>query len=107
MASLRRELSEYVRACESLIADDFPFAHEELEWIGYYATEMSNLADQRVRVRRPIVSHERRTLGDYAVTSRALLLADGLSEREKNLIRLLVSEVRREILGEQTEGKAK
>lgn len=103
MASLRREISDYTRACERLMTDTAPFAQEELEWIEYYAAEMVNVADQRMRTPRPTVSHERRTLGEYAVTSRALLLADGLSEREKDLIRLLASEVTREILGKKAE----
>lgn len=85
------------------MTDAVPFAREELEWISYYATEMMNVADQRVRVRRPDVYHERATLEEYGGTTRALLLADGLSEREKDLIRLLVSEVTREILGEKAE----
>lgn len=103
MASLRREISDYARACERLMTDAAPFTQEELEWIEYYATDMVNVADQRMRTSRPTVSHERQTLGEYAVTSRALLLADGLSEREKDLIRLLSSEVMREILGEKAE----
>ena len=55
-------------------------------------------SNQRVRVCRPDVSHERRTIAEYAVTSRALLLADGLSEGEVDLIRFVTSEVMREIL---------
>ena len=98
MASLRRELSEYASACEQLMTDAVPFTQEERQWIGYYATEVAHLADERVRILRPAVFHERQTLGDYAVTSRALLLANGLLEREMDLIRLLTSEVMREIL---------
>ena len=107
MALLRRELTEYARASEHLMTDSVPFTHEEREWIGYYMTEMTNFAEQRVPVRRPDVVHTRQTLGDYTVATRALLLVDELSEREQDLIRLLVSEVRREILGEQAEGKVK
>lgn len=106
MPSLHREISDYARACEQLIAaaqlpDAVPFSQEELEWISYYATEMTNLADQRVRIRRPYVFHKRQTLAEYAVTSTALLLADGFSEEERNRIRQSVSEVTREILGGQ------
>ncbi|MGC4096167.1 MAG: hypothetical protein QM706_03540 [Nitrospira sp.] len=104
MFSLRREISDYARACEHLIIaakapDAVPFAHEELEWISYYATEMANLAEQRVRIRRPHAIHKRQTLAEYAVTSQALFLADGFSEGERERIRQLVSEVMREILG--------
>lgn len=98
MASLRRELSDYGWACEHLMTDAVPFTQEELEWIGYYAAEMTNFADQKVRVRRPGVFHQRQTLEEYAVTSLALLHMEGLSETEKDLVRLLVSKVRREIL---------
>ena len=107
MASLCRELSIYGWACESLMKDAVPFTQEELEWIGYYATEVSNLSDERVRLRRLTVSHKRQTLRNYAAASRALLFANGLFEREKDLVRLLTSEVMREILGKQTEEKAK
>ena len=41
MASLRRELSEYASACEQLMTDAVPFTQEELQWIGYYATEVA------------------------------------------------------------------
>lgn len=106
MPSLHREISDYARACEQLIAaatlpDAVPFSQEELEWISYYATEMTNFAGQGVRIRRPYVFHRRQTLAEYAVTSTALLLADGFSEEERNCIRRLVSQVTTEILSGQ------
>ena len=101
MPSVRREIFDYARACEYLIADAFPFTHEELEWISHYATEMTNYIHQRERIPRPYVFHERPTLGEYAVTSKMLFLTDDLSDGERAHIRQLVLEVTTNLLSRE------
>jgi len=101
MPSVRREIFDYARACEYLIADAIPFPHEELEWISYYATEMTNFIHQRECISRPYVFHERPTLGEYAVTSKMLFLTDDLSEGERERIRQLVSDVTTNLLSRE------
>ena len=101
MPSVRREIFDYALACEYLIADAIPFSHDELEWISYYATEMTNFIHQRERISRPYVFHERPTLGEYAVTSQMLFLTDDLSEGERARIRQLVADVTIHVLDEK------
>ncbi|UVT20095.1 MAG: hypothetical protein H8K03_20340 [Nitrospira sp.] len=106
MIPLRKEVKDYSRTCEHLIAasvliDSTPFTQDEIDWIAYYATEMTNLADQLVRGSKTQILHDRDTLQAFAIASEALFLTDGLSEGEKDSIRQSISGVTTQILDEQ------
>lgn len=106
MIPLRKEITDYSRSCEHLIAaalsrDAVPFTQDEIEWIEYYTTEMTTLVDQLVRKYKTQVPHGRQTLQEFAVASEALFLTKGLSEGEKDSIRDSVSDVSTNILDEQ------
>ena len=103
MLSLRKEITDYSRSCEHLISaaastDAVPFTQDEIDWITYYAAEMTKLVDQVVRNSKPQVPHGRQTMQAYAVASEALLLKNGFSEGEENSIRQSISDVTTEIL---------
>jgi hypothetical protein len=100
---LRNEIDNFSRACERLIIaatskDAIPFTPDEIQWIAYYAKEMTSLADRLVQDLKPQGKHERQTMRDYARTSEALLQTKNLSDDERESIRDSVADVRREIL---------
>jgi hypothetical protein len=100
---LRKELYDFSRACEHLIsAAAFPgavaFTSEEIQWVEYYAKEMTSLVDRLSRDHKPQGTHERQTVRDYARTSEALLVMKNLSEDERGCIRDSVADVTKQIL---------
>ena len=106
MLPLRKEIADYSRSCEHLIAaalsrDAIPFTQDEIDWITYYATEMTSLVDQLVRESKTQVHHERQTIQDFAVASEALFLMDDFSKGEKSSIRQSISDVTTQVLDEQ------
>jgi len=106
MLRLRREISDYSRSCEHLISaaaspDAIPFTQDEIDWITYYATEMTNLVDQLVRKAKTQVHHDRQSIQDFAIASEALFLTDSLSDGERDSIRQSISDVTMNILAEQ------
>ena len=106
MLPLRKEIDDYSRSCEHLIAaalarDAVPFTQDEIEWIAYYTTEMTTLVDQLVRKSKTQVQHDRQTIQEFAVASEALFLTEGLSKGEIDSIRQSVSDVTTNILEEQ------
>ena len=99
----RKEIGEYTQACERLIAaslkpDAIPFEPEEMEWIAYYAKEMSSLVDRLLPESKPQGKHERQTMHDYAGTSEAVMAMKGFSKEERKSIRDMVADVREKIL---------
>ncbi|WHZ25335.1 MAG: hypothetical protein OJF51_000130 [Nitrospira sp.] len=105
MLRLRREISDYSRSCEHLISaaaasDAVPFTQDEIDWIEYYATEMTNLVDQLVRKSKTQVYHDRQTIQAFAIASEALFLTDSLSNGERDSIRQSVSDITTQILDE-------
>ncbi|UVT17623.1 MAG: hypothetical protein H8K04_08865 [Nitrospira sp.] len=106
MIPLRKQINDYSRSCEHLIAaaaetDAIPFTQDEIDWIVYYTTEMTSLVDQLVHKSKTQVQHDRKTMQEFAVASEALFLTKGLSEGEKDSIRNSVSDVTTQILDEQ------
>lgn len=106
MIPLRKEIKDYSSACEHLIyaaasTDSIPLTQDEIDWISYYAAEMTNLVDQVLRISKTQVLHDRQTIQDFAIASEALFLTDGFSEGEKDSIRQSVSNVTTQILDEQ------
>jgi hypothetical protein len=100
---LRKEIDDYSRACERLIIaaaskDAIPFTREEIQWIAYYAKEMTSLVDRLLPDPRPQGEHERQTLRDYAQTSEAVLRVKNLSNGERQSIRNSVADVNENIL---------
>ena len=100
---LRREIDDYSRACEHLIIaagsiDAKAFTGDEIEWIAYYAKEMTSLVDRLVQAPRPQGKHDRQTMRDYARTSEALLRMKNLSNGERDSIRDSVADVTEKIL---------
>ena len=92
MLPLRKEIDDYSRACERLIVaaaskDATPFTPDEIQWIGYYAKEMTSLADRLAQDLKPQGKHERQTMRDYARTSEALMEVQNLSNKERKSIR--------------------
>ena len=103
MLPLRNEIDDFSRACERLIIaaaskDAKPFTPDEIQWIAYYAKEMTSLADRLAQDLKPQGKHERQTIRDYARTSEALLVTKNLSDEERENIRDSVADVKREIL---------
>jgi hypothetical protein len=103
MLPLRKELDDYTRACEHLIVaavskDAIPYTLEEIDWIAYYAKEMTSLADRLLQAPKAQGTHERQTMRDYARTSEALLAMKNLSNEERESIRDSVADVREQIL---------
>ena len=103
MLPLRQEIDAYSRSCERLIAaallaDAIPFTQEEIEWIEYYGTEVTNLINQLQRNFRPQFDHKRETLREFAAACEALLLTDDYSDEEKETIRQSVSTIMTKIL---------
>ena len=106
MLPLRKEIDDYSRACEHLIVaaaskDAIPFTLEEIDWIAYYAKEMTSLADQLVQAPRPQGKHDRQTMRAYARTSETLLRVKNLSNGERESIRDSVADVREQILDDR------
>jgi hypothetical protein len=106
MLPRRKEISDYSRSCEHLIAaaaspDAVPFTPDEIDWITYYATAINNPIDSLVRKSKTQVHHDRQTLQEFAVTSEALFLTKGLSEGENDSLRDSVSDVPTNILDEK------
>ena len=108
MLHLRKEIDDYSRACERLIVaaasnGAVPFTRDEIQWIAYYAKEMTSLVDKLLPDHKPQVKHERQTLQDYAQTSEALLVMKNLSNDERQSIRGSVSDVNENILDRKKE----
>lgn len=106
MLPLRKEIDDYSRSCEHLIgaaslADAIPFTAEEIEWIAYYGSEMTGLANQLLHNSRPHFEHKRLTIREFAAACEALLHMDGFSESERDSIRRSVSNVATKILGDK------
>jgi hypothetical protein len=106
MIPLRKEIKDYSGACEHLIyaaasPDTIPLTQDEIDWISYYAAEMTNLVDQLVRTNKTQVLHDRQSIQEFAVASEALFLTDDLSQRERDSIRQSVSNVTTQVLDEQ------
>jgi len=100
---LRNEIDDFSRACERLIIaaatkDAIPFTADEVQWIAYYAKEMTSLADRLGQNLKPQGKHERQTMRDYAQTSEALLRMKNLSNGERDSIRDSVADVTEKIL---------
>jgi hypothetical protein len=105
MVLLRREISDYSRSCEHLIAalvatKGVPFTLDEIDWIRYYTVEMTNLVDQLLSKSRPQARHRRETIRLYAVACEAMMLMEGLSDEEKASIRQSILDIRTKILVE-------
>jgi len=103
MLPLRKEIDDYSSACEHLIIaatskDAIPFTLEEIDWVVYYAKEVTSLADRLLQAPRPQGKHDRQTMRDYARTSDALLRVKNLSDEERESIRNSVADVREQIL---------
>ena len=103
MLPLRKELHEYSRGCEALISaslspDTVAFTPKELEWISYYATEITSLVDGLVLRPLPAQHHERDTMRDYVRVSDALLALVNLSDDERRSIRRSVNDIGKKIL---------
>lgn len=103
MLPLRKEIDDYARACERLIVaaasnGEIPFTRDEIQWIAYYAKEMTSLVDKLTPDHKPQVTHERQTLEDYAQTSEALLVMKNLSNDERQSIKDSVADVNEKIL---------
>ena len=100
---LRKELDDYSRACEHLISaatftGAIPFTPDEIQWVEYYAKEMTSLVDRLSSDRKPQGKHERQTMRDYARTSEALLDIKNLSDEERGSIRGSVADVTEQFL---------
>ena len=100
---LRHEIDQYSHSCERLISaalmpDAIPFKPDEIEWIAYYAKEMSSLVDRLLPESKPQGAHERQTMQDYARTSEACLEMKDLSKEERKSIRDSVADIREKIL---------
>ena len=103
MLPLRKEIDDYSRACEHLIIAAasqvaIPFTLEEIDWIAFYAKEMTSMADRLLLAPKPQGTHERQTMRDYARTSEALLKVKNLSDDERENIRDSVADIRKKIL---------
>jgi len=103
MLPLRREIDDYSRACERLIIaaaskDATAFTSDEIEWIAYYAKEMTSLVDRLLAKPRPQGKHDRETIRDYARTSEVLLGVKNLSNDERESIRGSVEDITEKIL---------
>ena len=100
---LRKEIDDYSRSCERLIVaaasqDGKPFTGEEIQWIAYYAKEMTSLVDRLLPDHKPQEKHERQAMRDYARTSEALLVMKNLSDEERESIRDSVADVTTKLL---------
>ncbi len=103
MMPLRNELHAYSRACEALISaslspDTVSFTPKELEWISYYATEITSLVDGLVLRPLPGERHERDTMREYVRMSESLLGLQNLSDDERISIRRSVNDIGKKIL---------
>ena len=101
---LRKELDDFSRACEHLISaatlkDAKPFTPDEIQWVEYYAKEMTSLVDRLSPDRKPQGKHNRQTMRDYARTSETLLDIKNLSDEERDSIRDSVADVTEQFLG--------
>lgn len=103
MLPLRKEIDQFTRSSERLISaaaspNATPFTPDEIEWIAYYAKEMTSLADRLLLDPKPQEKHERQAMRDYARTSDALLAMKNFTNEERESIRDSVADVRKEIL---------
>ena len=106
MLPFRKEIKDYSSACEHLIyaaasPDSIPLTQDEIDWISYYTTEMTNVIDQLMGESKIQVLHHRQTMQDFAIASEALFLTNEFSENEKDSIRQSVSDVTTKILVEK------
>jgi hypothetical protein len=100
---MRKELHDYGRGCEALISaslspDTVAFTPKELEWISYYATEITSHVDGLVLRPLPAQPHERDTMREYVRVSDALLGLENLSDDERTSIRRSVNDIGKRIL---------
>jgi hypothetical protein len=102
---LRKEIDGYSRSCERLIvatgSPNFtPFTAEEIEWIAYYAMEMTNLAKRLPRGPKPQSNvNGNQSMQEYANASEAALGLRNLSHDERQSIKESVDEISDNILG--------
>jgi hypothetical protein len=101
--NLRKELHDYTRGCEALISaslspDTVAFTPKEIEWISYYATEITSLVDGLLLRSLPAQHHERDAMREYVSVSDALLGLANLSEAERTSIRRSVNDIGKKIL---------
>lgn len=106
MLPLRREINDYSRSCEHLIAaaaviDALPFTQDEIQWITYYGDEMTSLVNRLVRIAKTQIPHERQTIQAFAVACEALLLIEDLTADEKDSIRQSVLDITTKILDDR------
>jgi hypothetical protein len=100
---LRKELDEYKRVGEALIAaslspNTIAFTPKEIEWISHYATEITSHVDGLMLRSLPAQDHERDTLREYVRVSDALLELKDLSDEERISIRRSVNDIGKKIL---------
>lgn len=105
MLPIRKQIHDFARSCEHLISESalqnaVPFMPEEIEWIAYYANEMTSLVNRLTRDPKPQSSHKRSSMREYANASESMLQLDNLSEAECDKIRRSVADVTKEILDE-------
>ena len=103
MVPLRKEIDDYSRSCERLLVEaaslkEAPFTAEEIEWIAYYAREMTNLANQLSRRPKPHSLHERQSMQDYADANEAVLALKNISKDEHQSIKESVDDITNNIL---------
>ncbi len=75
-----------------------PFSPDEIQWIGYYATEVTSLVDRVARMPVSNASHEREVIREYARASGALLKLEDLSEDERRRIRTLIDDIAKKVI---------
>ncbi len=100
---MRKELDDYKRVCEALIAaslspNTVAFTPKEIEWISHYATEITSLVDGLMLRSLPGQHHERDTMQEYVRVSVALLGLENLTEDERTSIRRSVNDIGKKIL---------
>jgi hypothetical protein len=105
MLPIRKQIHDFARSCEHLISESaiknaVPFTPEEIDWIAYYAKEMTSLVDRLTPDPKPQSRHKRPSMHEYANASESMLQLDHLSEAERDKIRRSVADVTREILDE-------
>ena len=107
MLPLRKEIEDYSRSCEHLISAaqslDAPFSRDEIEWIAYYACEITNLLNKLSRTSRPQTDQKRQTIREYTQACEALLRIENLSQEERESIRRSVAHITTKILDAPTD----
>jgi hypothetical protein len=79
-------------------SNEKPFTSEEIQWIAYYAKEMSSLVDRLSLHLKPQSQHQRQSMQDYADASEAVLALKNLSNGERQSVKDSVKDVRSSIL---------